>query len=172
MRFLLVLVSILLLLYISFPNLSFPKPLSDSVQSGEMADTETPYRRAYFTNFSREEVISHYQREFSKIGFGIQLPSLRLNYPPEDSQILIRDQTRSTFLEEIVHPFRESLFVNGFKPKFAKDDISYKGVHYEQKITVKYVPSSPYIRLLVFVGILIMGKFVVQELIDSIKTNA
>ncbi|MEK7188852.1 MAG: hypothetical protein AAB685_03305 [Patescibacteria group bacterium] len=137
-----------------------------------MADTETPYRRAYFTNFSREEVISHYQREFSKISFGIQLPALRLNYPPEDSQTLIRDQTRSTFLEEIVHPLRESLFINGFKPKFAKDEIWYKGVHYEQKITVKYVPSSLYIRLLVFVGILIVGKFVVQELIDSIKTNA
>ena len=49
--------------------------------------------------------MSHYTKQF---GWGE-----RLNYPPEDAQTLIRDQTQATFLEEIVHPMRESLFIAG-----------------------------------------------------------
>ncbi len=115
----------------------FPAPPPGSVQSMEDADTESPLRRAYFTNYTRQQVIAHYKNQFrmSKL-------TLELNYPPEDAMTLIRDQTRSFYLEELVHPFRESLYINGFIPQVAKDDIWYKGVHYEEKITVKYVPSS------------------------------
>lgn len=139
------------LLYLSSPSPSFPLAPPDSVQSLEEADTEYLYRRAYFTNFDREQVLNHYQNALGTVKiFGFSIPSYRLNYPPEDAYSIIRDQTRSTFLEEIVHPFRESIYVNGFKPKFEKDDIWYKGVHYEQKITVRYVPSNREIRIIVF----------------------
>jgi len=121
----------------------FPAPPPGSFQSVEDADIESPFRRAYFTNYTREQVIAHYKNQFrmAKLTFD-------LNYPPEDAPTLIRDQTRSRYLEELVHPFRESLYINGFIPQVAKDDIWYKGVHYEEKITIKYVPSSLPVRII------------------------
>lgn len=162
------------LVYLLLPTPDFPIQPPDSVQSLEDADTETPLRRAYFTNFSREEVLAHYQRQFASSAFlGIPQITYRLNYPPEDAYALIRDQTRSTFLEEIVRPFRESLFVNGFKPSQAKDDIWYKGVHYEQKITVGYAPSSSLVRVpivfLAFVGFFAVTKELWDAVADLVK---
>ncbi len=121
----------------------FPAPPPGSFQSVEDADIESPLRRAYFTNYTREQVIAHYKNQFRMAKF-----TFDLNYPPEDAPTLIRDQTRSRYLEELVHPFRESLYINGFIPQVAKDDIWYKGVHYEEKITIKYVPSSLPVRII------------------------
>jgi len=133
----------LLFIYTLLPNPKFPNPPSDALQSKEPGDSENlSIRRAYFTNFTREEVMKHYQNEFK--GF-------RLNYPPEEAATIIRDQTRSTFLEEIVHPFRESFFVNGFEPKNAKDAIEIAGLPWRQKITVKYFPSNLILRSFVIV---------------------
>jgi hypothetical protein len=133
----------LLFIYTLLPNPKFPNPPSDALQSKEPGDSENlSIRRAYFTNFTREEVMKHYQNEFK--GF-------RLNYPPEEAATIIRDQTRSTFLEEIVHPFRESFFVNGFEPKDAKDAIEIVGLPWRQKITVKYFPSNLILRSFVIV---------------------
>src|SRR5689334_19212994 len=97
------------------PFADFPAPPPGAVQSKEDADIESPLRRAYFTNYTREEVIAHYQNQFR-----MRPLTLTLNYPPEDAQTLIRDQTRSVYLEELVHPFRESLYVNGFIAQVAK----------------------------------------------------
>ena len=52
-------------------------------------------------------------------------------------------------MEELVHPFRESLFVNGFEPKVAKDAIFIEGKPWRQKIIVRYVPSERKVRVLV-----------------------
>lgn len=139
----------LAMVYLSFPSPKFPTQLPDSVQSLEEADTESAFRRAYFTNLTREEVMNHYQNQMRYI-LGIPLPAYRLNYPPEEAYSFIRDQTRSTFLEEIANPLREYLYVNGFKPKVAKDEIWYKGKRYEQKITVRYISTDIYSRFLVF----------------------
>lgn len=140
------------LVYLLFPAPEFPNPPSNSVQSKEPADTETSLRRSYFTDSTRQEVMQNYAIQFSREF----IPTLRLNYPPEDAQTLIRDQTRSTFLEELAHPFRESLYVNGFEPKDPKDVIMIDGVYWRQKITVKYVPSSPVVRILVAIPTLIL----------------
>ena len=145
--------------YVVLPNPSFPAPPSDSLQSGEPADVEDTLRRSYFTDFTREEVMAHYLNEFK------QYPALRLNYPPEEAQSIIRDQARSTFLEEVVHPFRESVFINGFEPKEAKDVIIISGTQYRQKITVKYIPSNPFLRILFimligFFGIVLISRVV------------
>lgn len=143
LRIFIVLIFSALFIYVLAPNPKFPNPPSDSLQSKERGDSEDlSVRRAYFTNFTREEVMKHYQNEFK---------GYRLNYPPEEAATIIRDQTRSTFLEEIVHPFRESFYVNGFEPKSAKDAIEIEGLPWRQKITVKYVPSSIHVRSFVIV---------------------
>jgi len=137
---------------------SFPNPPQDSVQSKEDADIESPLRRAYFTNYTREEVIAHYKNQFR-----MRPLTLELNYPPEDAQTLIRDQTRSVYLEELVHPFRESLYINGFVAQVAKDDIWYKGIHYQEKITVKYVPSSVVVRVIFALATLLIMAWMIHE---------
>jgi hypothetical protein len=130
------------------PSPDFPEKLPNSLQSGEPADIETTLRRGYYTDSSRSEVISHYFKVFSKSKFlNLPLPTYILNYPPEDAQTIIRDQTRSTYLEEIVHPFRESIFVNGFEPKDNKDAIQINGKFWNEKVIVRYYPSQSIIRI-------------------------
>ena len=144
-----VLFSLTLLFYVSLPDYGFPEPISGSVQSKEPADMESPLRKAYFTNHTRAEVLEWYKSQFDYSTFGnIKLPTYLLNYPPEESQSIIRDQTRSTFLQEIVHPFRETVFINGYEPA-ADDDknkIIIDGTKWRQKIIVKYVPSNLILR--------------------------
>ena len=149
------------LVYLIKPSPSFPAPPPGSFQSMEDADTETPLRRAYFTNYTREQVIAHYKNQF-KLRFG----TLELNYPPEDAQTLIRDQTRSRYLEELVHPFRESVYINGFIPQVAKDDIWYKGVHYEEKITIRYVPSNLILRMIFALLTLALMAWMIHEYVN------
>lgn len=150
--------SIGLTIYTLIPSPKFPEPPPGAVQSMEKADTEDPMRRAYFTNYTREQVIDHYKNQFR-----YQPLILRLNYPPEDAQTLIRDQTRSVYLEELVHPLRESLFINGFIAGVPKDDIWYKGVHYEEKIIVKYVKSSIFVRVPVAIASVLALVYVIYQ---------
>src|SRR3989344_444777 len=105
-NFLFLIFSVLFLIYLSLPEPGFPVGLWDFNQSEQPADRETTLRRGYYTSITREQLMSHYSKEFN---WGI-----RLNYPPEEAQTLIRDQTKSSFLEEIVHPMRESFFISGY----------------------------------------------------------
>lgn len=162
------LISVVLLFYVFPSSPEFPKPPPDSVQSREPADSETPYRRAYFTNLNRDEVINHYKKEFN-YGFNVYTP--RLNYPPEESATIIRDQTRSTYLEEIVHPLRESIYINGFEPKSEKDTIIIDNTKWNQKITVRYVQSSVWVRIVVLLGSIITSYYLVIEYINAKKRN-
>jgi hypothetical protein len=167
-----VLFCIVLLGYLSLPNYDFPSPPPNSPQSDEPGDTETPLRRAYFTDYTREEVLSWYESQVTKSSFlGIPMPTFRLNYPPEDSQTIIRDQTRSTFLQEIVHPMRESIYINGFEPANAKDAVIINGRHFRQKIIIRYVPSSLPVRLAVFLGIVVSMVILYKSYAKIIKTN-
>jgi len=150
-----ILFSLIFLTYLSLPNLSFPDPPPGAVQSFEPADSETPDRRGYLTDLSRDEVLDHYSDGYKLSMMGIEIPSYQLIYPPEDAFSLVRDQTRSTHLREIVYPFRESLFVNEFVAKLDKDAISYKGIHYGAKITVSIKRSSLVSRI--GVGVLILS---------------
>ncbi|MGB6882190.1 MAG: hypothetical protein WBD86_02730 [Microgenomates group bacterium] len=155
--------------YLLLPNPAFPEPPPGALQSNESADTETSLRRAYFTNFTREEVMLHYSKQFSKSTFSvIPLPTFRLNYPPEEAQTVIRDQTRSTFLEEIVHPFRESLFVNGFEPRDPKDVVFIENKVWRQKITIRLVPSKGIVRLVVATFALLLIGVVSKEWVEAV----
>ncbi len=162
--------SFIFILYLFLSTPSFPLPPSDALQSNEPGDTETPLRRAYFTNLTREEVLDYYQSQLRKSPFlNISLPTYRLNYPPEEAQTIIRDQTRSTFLEEIVHPLRESFFVNGFEPKQEKDTIFIEGRKWRQKITVRFVPSLPWVRIVVGLTVVFLTPLVIQNLGSAIS---
>lgn len=156
--------SFVFLLYLLLPSLTFPQPPLGALQSEEPGDNESPLRRAYFTDLGREEVMHYYQAEIAKSSlFSVPLPTYRLNYPPEEAKTIIRDQTRSTFLEEIVHPFRESVYINGFEPKSAKDTINIAGITWRQKIIVKLVPSNMVVRVVVAVFSLITVGLLYQE---------
>lgn len=151
------------LVYLLLPSPDFPAEPPQSLKSEEPADLETPRRRAYYTDLTRKEALEYYQQEFSKSRFGIRLLSYRLNYPPEEARVVIRDQTQSTFLEEIVHPFRESLYVNGFEPKLDKDAIVVDGKHWRQKLIVRYVPNFAVVRLLVIIPALALFYLALRE---------
>lgn len=147
--------------YLILPSPEFPEPPEGTLQSNEPADTESIYRRSYYSNLSRSEVMEYYQQRFKVGPSGIPIFQLRLNYPPESAQTLIRDQTRSSWLEELVHPGRESLYINGFYPTKPTEQINIKGVHYANKITVRLIPSHPVTRLTVLLisGWLIVGLY-------------
>lgn len=139
--------------YLALPGYSFPKPPPDSIQSNEPADLESPSRRGYFTNYSRDEVLSWYEKQFDRSSFlNIKIPTLLFNYPPENAQEIIRDQTGSTYLQEFVHPFRESIYINGNEtPKDIDRDLYYvDGKSWYQKIIVKNVPSNIFVREALF----------------------
>src|SRR3989344_2954300 len=155
-KYVYIILSIIFLFYLILPNPEFPEQLPVSIQSFEPADIETPLRRGYYTDLTRNEVMNFYISQVNKSPFkNIPIPTYKLNYPPEEAQTLIRDQARSTFLEEIAHPMRESFFVNGFEPKQDKDMIEIEGKKWRQKIIVRYLPSSLYYRVLV--GILTLS---------------
>lgn len=164
LKILMSLIFVVFLFYSFLPSPDFPEPMADFYQSGEPADVETPLRRGYYTNASRDEVMDHYMIQFQKPTFlGIPLFSYRLNYPPEEAQTIIRDQTKSTFLEEIVHPFRESVYINGFEPTTPEYAIVVKGTPWRQKIIVRHVPTSPIIR----VGVLVLSAVMVVLIIKG-----
>jgi len=161
--------SVALFVYLLLPNYPFPDPLPGSVQSMEGADTETPLRRGYFTDFTRAEILDFYQKQINISPFlNLPLSSLRLNYPPEEAQTLIRDQTHSVFLQEFVHPLRESVFINGFRLE-SEDGSWYKGVHYQYKIIVRFVPSSYISRIIVGLTVVISVLLLWQEVKYFVK---
>lgn len=129
--------------YLISPSPSFPPPSPGSLQSAEPGDTETIYRRAYYTNLTRQEIMEYYDKNFP------DLIQYRLRLPPEDSQTLIRDQTKSSFLEQIVHPWKSSLYINAFVPTKPTEQININKVHYLNKVTLRLVPSHPIPRLTV-----------------------
>ena len=59
-------------------------------------------------------------------------------------------------MEEIVHPFRESVFINGFEPTLSKDAINIEGRHWRQKIIIRYVSSTILYRLFVFAWVVVL----------------
>jgi hypothetical protein len=157
-----VLFGIALLIYLIWPAPPFPNTLWDFVPSTEPADKESPLRRGYFTNLTREQLMNHYVSQF---GWGE-----RLNYPPEEAQTLIRDQTQATFLEEIVHPMRESLFIAGNEKAPGKNLFKVDGQLFKQKVIIKYVGSNVYIRLIVGLLTLVLIWILGKEWVKTLKT--
>lgn len=142
--------------YLLMPSPRFPNIPPGSIQSSEPGDTESIYRKAYYTNLTRPEIMDFYFTEFGKWG-------IVSNHPPEEAQVLVRDQTKSSFLEEIVHPGRESIYVNGYFPTLPKDAILINDKSYLNKVTVRYVPSTPIPRLTVLTLTLLVTYLLIKE---------
>lgn len=146
-------------IYLVLPSPSFPPPPPGSLQSTDPADTESIYRRAYYTNLSRLEIMDYYDSQFH----GLIPIQYRLDLPPEDAYPIIRDQTRSSFLEQIVHPGRESLYINAFVPTKPTEQINIKNVHYLNKVTVRYLPSHSIPRITVLALSSLLFLWLVKE---------
>jgi hypothetical protein len=157
MKYVLSLILLLTAVYLLLPSPVFPPPPPDSLKSQEPGDMESIYRRAYFTNLSREQVLKYYSGNFPPTYI-----QYLLNYPPEESFTWIRDQTKSSWLQEIVHPLRESLFINGFYPTKPTEQININGVHYLNKITLHYFPSHPLTRLTVL-GFIALAVYLIRR---------
>jgi len=166
------------------PPLEIP-PLPESLKSTEPGDTiQIPGVSAYYTNLPRQEVLDFYQKNFSKSRFlGIPLLTYRLNHPPEYARQVIRDTQQSSYLEEIVHPLRESLFVNGyewendpFTPPASRSQyrMVINGKEFKCKVTIRPFFSNLWARVIVFIGIITISFLIIKELLKiyaSIRNN-
>lgn len=165
MKYLFISFSLLLLIYMLWPGpskISEFNPLPHSSKSTLAGDTvQIPNVAGYFSDNYREFVVPFYSANYQR-QTRFPLPPLRLNHPPEYSWKTIKKHTDSTYLEELVYPLRDSLFVNGFepfyedgKPKFwgsAKFDVD--GQSFYTKTTLRFYPSKSIVRILVWFGII------------------
>ena len=151
-----------------------PAELPNAVKSLEPADLEDPFRVGFYTNMSRDEITNFYRSQFKINGFGVNIKPINLNHPPEEAQQKIRDQTLSTFLEELSYPMRDTLYVNGFKPDLSKmNPLVHEGQSWERKVIIKYVKTSFPLRVLlgiVSLFILYIVLFEWSALIKSISS--
>lgn len=146
--------------------------LPNSLKSEEPGDTyQNPNNAAYFSQLRRKGVTNYYKNEFSYLKiFGITIPPIRTNHPPEEAFIYIRDQQPSTYLEQYSYPLRDALFVNGFEPfsetgkpyGMGATDIYINEQYFVSKTTLRYYGSSVTSRiivyLLIWVGIILLYK--------------
>jgi len=153
-------VYVLGIVYLTLPTPATPD-LSNASRSDEPGDTwQHPDQKGFYTNQTRAQVIGEMQGKFAIIISGVTIPTYRLNYRPEETFEFVRDQVASNYLEEIVYPMRDSLFVNGWEPRNAPinrnvdpqhlPDILYKGTYYLSKVTLKPNTSAVWARLLVW----------------------
>lgn len=177
--FLAVLIYLLGVTYLVLPTPHTPN-LSSAVRSDEAGDTwQHPDQKGFYTNMTRGEVLEEMQNKFALTLNGFTIPSYRLNYRPEESFQFVRDQVSSNYLEEIVYPMKDSLFVNGYEPKNAPVNrnidpaylpgILYKNTYYLSKVTLRPVTSSIPSRILIWTLIFPAAYLVVKSLEKTIK---
>jgi len=138
--------------------------LPNSLRSDEPGDTiQIKGVSAYYTDLPRKEVVEFYVQNFSRSSFfNIPFISYRLNHPPERIREVLRPTQYSTYVEEIVHPLRGSLFVSGYewaKDPFtlpserAKNIMLVNGKVYKFKVTLFIQYASWWKRVLIWWGI-------------------
>jgi hypothetical protein len=142
-------------------------PLPNSIKSQLSGDTyQNPNIAAYFSDYWRADVTHFYYQQASYLNiFGISIPPLFINHPPEEAFQYIRDQQESTYLEEYFYPFRDQFFVNGWEPvdingKVFRADWSpliYDDVHANSKATLRFYPSKPIYRVAAYLGMWVGG---------------
>lgn len=169
------------IVYLVLPEPIIPN-LPGALKSIEPGDTtQMPGVWAYYTNLSRREAVDFYKKTFSKSSF-LKIPLLTyiLNHPPEYARETIRATQQSNFYEEIVHPLRESLFVNGWIPKEDKvylakslkpiTEFTIDGQNYPAKITLYHVRSPIWARILVWTGIMTLIIMIMMALRTIIRS--
>jgi len=154
--------SIFLLYYMITPGPDgindFPD-LPSSVRSDLDGDVwQVPDVAGYFSSNYRDYAISYYQNKYSQVS-RMPFKPIRLIHPPEYAYTYIKDQTQSTYLEELLYPLRDSLYINGLEP-FDEDGVTpryegaikpgFKGNDYLTKVTVRFYPSAIISRIIVW----------------------
>lgn len=170
---------ILGLIYLLLPSPPIPA-LPDSFKSDEPGDTgQIPnVVAAYYTNASREEVMRFYTDHFENSPYyNVPLIMYKFNHPPEYSKEVIVDTMESSFFEELVHPLREALFINGYYIETIDKErgkiqsyVVRDGIKYKNKITLYYTGSSKAGRGLIFSLIVLTIYVVLQVTISIIKS--
>ena len=148
-----ILFNVFALIYLIYPLPILPD-LPNSVKSNLPGDTvQISNVTAYYTNMSRTEVINFYKAYYTG------LFRIKLNHPPEKAKEVIIDTIPSYYLEEIVLPLKESLYINGFeweqdvftKPENRiKNKLIYEGKEYHAKITLRRFPTDIPGRIITF----------------------
>lgn len=179
---LLVLLAIIFLLYLLVPgprSIDDFGPLPDSSKSNLSGDTvQVPNVSAYFSDNFRDAAITVYGKSYSEQTF-LPIKPIRLNYPPEFAYVAIKDQTQSTYLEELVFPMRESLFINGLEPFEKSGEPRYEGafpfivgdIEYLTKVTLRYYPSPVWARLVIWAGV-VVSIYLLSKMTRRIISNA
>ncbi len=178
-HFIIGLIYIIGVVYLVLPTPQTPD-LSSAVRSDEAGDTwQHPDQKGFYTDMTRAQVIREMQSKFVTKIFNISIPSYRLNYRPEESFEYVRDQVPSNYLEEIVYPMKDSLFVNGWEPKNAPINRNidpkyipgnlFKENYYLSKVTLRPVSSPVYARLLIWTLIFPATYLVFKSLKKSLK---
>ena len=161
------------------PPADFPD-LPGAVKSIEPGDTgQIKNVSAYYTDMPRKNVVDFYFNYFSRSPFlNIPLITYKLNHPPERIREVLRETQQSTYVEEIVHPFRESVFINGFEwnndpftPPWAREQniLMVNGKTYQFKVTIFYQESKVWQRLIIFYLATGLGCSLVKEINKLIK---
>lgn len=164
------------ILYFLLPAPAYPD-LSRSLRSAEPGDNwEHPDQKGYYSDLLRRDVINEMRQKFTLKITGLTIPSLILNYPPENAQTLVRDQLKSNYLEEIIYPMRESLLVNGWEPLNDPQTIKLEikkrsslianGKVYFSKVTLKPIYSTLFNRILVWT-LIFPASFLVYKSLKS-----
>ena len=164
MKYIFFIFSVLLLVYMVWPG---PSKIADfaSLPSSDKSRLEgdtiqIPNVAGYFSNNFREFVVPFYLSNYQKKA-QFPFPPVRLNHPPEYSWKVIKTNTDSTYLEELVYPLRDSLFINGYEPFYSDGTDKFWGsTKFEvdgnlwfTKTTLRFYPSLFWTRILVWLGI-------------------
>ena len=125
-----IILNVLIVTYLIYP-LPLILDLPDSVKSTEPGDTtQLTNIKAYYTDSERSDIINFYVDTYQH-----KHPlAYRLNHPPERAKQIIKDTIQTYYLEEIVIPFKQSLFINGFD--WQKDVFTPEGKKESNKMLV------------------------------------
>lgn len=138
-------------------------PLPSSAKSTLEGDTiQIPNVAGYFSDKFRDFVVPFYIENYQKNTF-LPFPPLRLNHPPEYSWEVIKKHTETTYLEELIYPLRDSLYVNGyeiFRPDgtaifYSVPKLEEAEREWPTKHTLRFYTSNIGIRIIVWAGIII-----------------
>ena len=165
------------------PSPSVPS-LPDSLKSTEPGDTvQVPRVSAYYSQYDRKFLTKYYQDKFSLKILGITFPTYRLNHPPEVAREKFRSGIETYYLEEVVIPLRETLFINGWEPdifyennpgKKVSEALVIDGKRYSSKTTLRPFYSTFSARMVNFIGIvvsLIILYFLTKKIIFDKKID-
>ncbi len=158
--------SLILLIYMVIPGTVSVQNFSDlpnsSVSTLPGDVWQVPNIKAYFSDHYRDFATEFYYEDYKNKN-KIPFDPIKLNYPPENAYTYIKDQTQSTYLEEYVYPLRDSIFLNGMEPFTENGEPRYAGAtkfdfdnqEHLTKNILRYYPSSLYVRIVVWFGIIV-----------------